>query len=149
MINRSILETHINQNSNGSGQMPWERGETRKGADNIFDKWIVANKLNANYCYIIVFFCSRISGAYTEINFENFTQWKALSRSQKAFLRFRRLPSTGCSLNIVFFSKNSWKFATSPSATLGYYLLYKKLPANRSECTLALRWELWRSLTAM
>ena len=42
-------------------------------------------------------------------------------------------------LNIVFFSKNSRKFATSPSPALGCYLLYKKLPANRSEYTLALR----------
>ena len=49
----------------------------------------------------------------------------------------------------VFFFKNSRKFATSPSPALGCYWLYKKLPANRSDCTLALRWELWRSLTAM
>ena len=46
-------------------------------------------------------------------------------------------------------SKNSWKFATSSSPELGCYWLYKKLLANRSDCTLALRWELWRSLTAM
>ena len=38
---------------------------------------------------------------------------------------------TGCSLNIVFFSKNSRKFATSTSPALGCYWLYKKLPANR------------------
>ena len=44
------------------------------------------------------------------------------------------------------FSKNSKKFASSPSPTIGCYYLYKILPAN---CTLALRWELWRSLTAM
>ena len=50
--------------------------------------------------------------------------------------------STGCSLNIEFFSKNSRKFATSPSPALGCYWLYKKLPANRSDCTLALRREL-------
>ena len=48
-----------------------------------------------------------------------------------------------------FFSKNSRKFATSPLTAPGCYWLYKKLPANRSDCTLALRWELWRSLTAM
>ena len=47
------------------------------------------------------------------------------------------------------FSKNSQKFATSPSPALGCYWLYKKLPANNSDCTLALRWELWRSLTAI
>ena len=40
---------------------------------------------------------------------------------------------------IVYFSKNSRKFATSPSPVLGCYWLYKKLPANRSDCTLALR----------
>ena len=57
--------------------------------------------------------------------------------------------NTGCSLNIVFFSKNSRKFATSSSPAIDCYWLYKKLPANRSDCTLALRWELWRSLTAM
>ena len=28
-------------------------------------------------------------------------------------------------------------------------LVEQKLPANRSDCTLALRWELWRPLTAM
>ena len=33
----------------------------------------------------------------------------------------------------------SRKFATSPSPVLGCYWLYKKLPANRSDCTLALR----------
>ena len=55
--------------------------------------------------------------------------------------------STECSLNIVFFSKNSPKFA-SPSPALGCYWLFKKLPANRSDCTLALHWKLWRSLTA-
>jgi len=60
-----------------------------------------------------------------------------------------KLSATGCSLNIVFFPKNSRKFATSPSPALGCYWLYKKLPANWSDCTLALRWELWRSFTAM
>ena len=49
----------------------------------------------------------------------------------------------------MFFSKNSRKFATSPSPALGCYWLYKKLPANKSDCTLVLRWELWRSLSAM
>ena len=49
---------------------------------------------------------------------------------------------TGCSLNIVFLSKNSRKFATSPSPALGCYWSYKKLPANRSDCTIALSWEL-------
>jgi len=33
---------------------------------------------------------------------------------------------TGCSLNIVFFPKNSQKFATSPSLALVCYWLYKK-----------------------
>ena len=37
--------------------------------------------------------------------------------------------NTGCSLNIVFFSKNSRKFATCPSPAL----------AHRSDCTLALK----------
>ena len=31
------------------------------------------------------------------------------------------------------FSRNSRKFATSPSPALGYHWLYKKLPANRSD----------------
>ena len=47
--------------------------------------------------------------------------------------------STGCSLNIVFFCQDFLKFATSPSPALGCYWLYKKLPANRSDCALALR----------
>ena len=34
--------------------------------------------------------------------------------------------STGCSLNIVYFSKNFRKVATSPSPELGCYWLYKK-----------------------
>ena len=34
--------------------------------------------------------------------------------------------STGCSLNIVFFPKNSLKFPTSPSLALVCYWLYKK-----------------------
>ena len=45
---------------------------------------------------------------------------------------------------LCFFSKNSRKFATSPSPALGCYWLYKKWPANRSDCTLAMRWELRR-----
>ena len=60
------------------------------------------------------------------------------------------LSATGCSLNIVFFSKDSRKFATtSPSLALVCYWLYKKLPANKSDCTLVLRLELWRGPTAM
>ena len=46
---------------------------------------------------------------------------------------------TGCSLNIALFFKNSGKFATSPSPAFGFYWLYKKLPVNRSDCTLGLR----------
>ena len=53
-----------------------------------------------------------------------------------------RQKNKDCSLNIVFFSKNSRKFATSPSPALGCYWSYKKLPANRSYFTLALRWDL-------
>ena len=45
------------------------------------------------------------------------------------------------------FSKNSRKFATSPSPALACFWLYRKLPSNRSDCTLELRWELWRSLS--
>ena len=40
---------------------------------------------------------------------------------------------------LCYFSKNSRKFAASPSHALGCYWLYKNLPANRSDCTLALR----------
>ena len=57
------------------------------------------------------------------------------------FFKQIHLPK-GCSLNIVFFSKNSRKFATSPSPALDCYWLFKKLTANRSDCKLALlRWE--------
>ena len=49
----------------------------------------------------------------------------------------------------VVFVKKSRKFATSQSPALNCYFLYKKLPANRCDCTFALCWELWRSLTAM
>ena len=48
-----------------------------------------------------------------------------------------------CSLNILFvFFKTFRKFAISPSPVLGRYWFYKILPANRSDCSLALRWEL-------
>ena len=51
--------------------------------------------------------------------------------------------STGCSLNIVFFSKNSRKFATSPSPALGCYWLYKNYQpigvAVHSHCVRALK----------
>ena len=94
----------------------------------------------------------------------SFLENKARRRSQKSLSSFLRLKNiliftlliklklkicaricTGCLLN----SKNSRKFATSPSPALGCYWLYKKLPAIRSDCTLALHYELWRSLTAM
>ena len=42
--------------------------------------------------------------------------------------------TTGCSLNIVF-------FANSPSPALGSYWSYQKWSANRSDCTLVLRWK--------
>ena len=51
-----------------------------------------------------------------------------------------------CCAESVFFSKNSWKFATSPWPALGCYLMSQKLPANRGDCPLALRWEPWISL---
>ena len=54
--------------------------------------------------------------------------------------------TTMCSLNIVVFFQ---EFSKVCHLSLGCYWLYKKLPANRSNCTLALRWELLRSLTAM
>ena len=48
----------------------------------------------------------------------------------------------------VFFKEFS-KVCPLPSPALGCYWLYKKLPVNRSDCTLALCWGIWRSLTAM
>ena len=42
-------------------------------------------------------------------------------------------------IKYCIFSKKSRKFANSPSPALGCYWLYKKLPANMSDCTLALR----------
>ena len=44
---------------------------------------------------------------------------------------------TPCSYRM--FIKYFRKFAPSPSPALGCYWLYKKLPASRSDCTLALR----------
>ena len=50
------------------------------------------------------------------------------------------LEVSGCSLNIVFFSKNSRKLATSLSLASNWLLLViQKIPANMSDCTLALR----------
>ena len=46
----------------------------------------------------------------------------------------------GVFIKFCVFSKNSQIFATSPSSpVLDCYVLHKKLPANRSDCTLALR----------
>ena len=44
------------------------------------------------------------------------------------------LRDTGCSLNIVFFSKKIQYFAFL-SPALGCHWLYGKWPANRSDCT--------------
>ena len=49
----------------------------------------------------------------------------------------------------VFFQEFVKVCYLSPSLALGCYWLHKKLPANGSDCTLSLRWELWRSLTSM
>ena len=51
----------------------------------------------------------------------------------------REVISFSVFIKYCVFSKNSRKFATSPSPALGCYWLYKKLPANRSDCTIALR----------
>ena len=67
----------------------------------------------------------------------------------EAITKIYILYSTGYSLNIVFFSRILKSLPPLPrqhSAAIG---CTKKLPGNRSDCTLALRWELWRSLTAM
>ena len=95
---------------------------------------------------------------FSRFNKNSYTSTKGLYFLARTYiLRFSNLYRDS-TLNIyiyrVFmkycvFSKNSRKFATSPSPALGCYWLYKKLPANRSDCTLALHWELWRSLTAM
>ena len=46
--------------------------------------------------------------------------------------------NTGCSLNVVFFFKNSRKFATSPYPALGCYWLYKNYQPKGVTC-IALR----------
>ena len=56
---------------------------------------------------------------------------------------------TGCLLNIVFFSQEFSKVCHLSLASTWLHWLYKKLPANRRDFTIALRWELWRCLTAM
>ena len=53
--------------------------------------------------------------------------------------------STGCLLNIVFFSRILEGLPPLPRLPL----VVQKIPCNRSDCTLALCWELWMSLTAM
>ena len=52
------------------------------------------------------------------------------------------------SLNIVFFQEFS-KVCHLSLASTRLLLVVQPETANRSDCTLALRWELWRSLTAM
>ena len=48
----------------------------------------------------------------------------------------------------VFFQEFS-KVCLLSLASTRLLLVVQKLPANSSDCTLTLRWELWRSLTAM
>ena len=65
-------------------------------------------------------------------------------KSKSKFFYFRPrtqqiLHITGRALNIVFFSKNSLKFATTPSPALRCFWLYKKLIANRLFTRIALR----------
>ena len=64
-------------------------------------------------------------------------------------LHYNWSEGTGCSLNIVFFSQEFSKVCHLSLASTRLLLVVQKLPANRSDCTLALRWELWRSITAM
>ena len=67
-------------------------------------------------------------------------RWIVTSRKRRRSLL---LFDTGCPLNIVFFSKNSRKFATSPSPALGCYWLYKNYQpigvAVHSHCVRALK----------
>ena len=69
------------------------------------------------------------------------------NEEEYSVIRFRNV--TGCSLNIVFFSQEFSKVCHLSLASTWLLLVVQKLPANRSDCTLALRLELWRSLTAM
>ena len=57
------------------------------------------------------------------------------------------ITGTGCSINIVFFFQEFLKVChlSLASTAIGC----TKMPVNRSDCTLALRWKPWRSLTAM
>ena len=55
-----------------------------------------------------------------KLNTSNFIEsWLEATQSSQIFQRIynRHSCATGCSLNIVFFPKNSGKFATSPSST--------------------------------
>ena len=56
---------------------------------------------------------------------------------------------TRCSINIVFFHSVESLPPLLRHPVLNCYWLNKKLSANRSDSTLALRWEPWKSLTAM
>ena len=62
-------------------------------------------------------------------------------------------PATGCSGKIVVFLQEFSLFChLSLSQTLGRYWLsrnWPNWPANGNDCTLALRWNLWKSLTAI
>ena len=66
----------------------------------------------------------RKKGNYQEIERENNILRKCHKRRDLSIF-ICLCEYTGCSLNIVFFSKNSRKFATSPSQALGCYMLYK------------------------
>ena len=121
--------------------------------------WEVSNLILLNRFfkfnrYIITINCNKI------FFFDSHHEWtrrfsalryffRLLCPSIRSHERMFCLVYTGCSLTIVFFSENSRKIATSPSPALCCYWSYKKLPAYRSDCTPALRWELWMSLTAM
>ena len=65
------------------------------------------------------------------------------------YIQMRSIRYTGCSSNIMFFFQEFSKVCQLSLASTRLLMVVEKITTNRSDCTLALRWELWRSLTAM
>ena len=96
------------------------------------------------YMYICFFFVI--------IAFKNKCDYMILLPSRRGFASnapsIQMTAYTWCSLNIVVFFPEFSKVCHFSLASTRLLLVVQKRPANRSDCTLALRWELCRSHTA-
>ena len=74
-------------------------------------------------------------GTYKRKNGKKKQLLKKLMTKKKKFKKRSKKYAAGYSGKILFLSKNFQNFETSSSPALGYYWLYRKWPANWSNCT--------------